>query len=96
VASALSGPSFNESGIQLETLLSVTHRLIRLHQLDKGESPITIDSDIGRVTAQTFLELLNRTREVTSLEKVDTLLFVNLRNISVKVSFSLLLLLDFF
>jgi hypothetical protein len=70
--------------------------LIWLHKLDIGESSITVDSDVGRVTAQTLLKLFNCTREITGLEKIDTLLFVNLGNIRAKVSFSLLFLLDFF
>ena len=96
MTSSLSGPTLYESGIELKTLLSITHRLIWLHKLYIGESSITVDSDVGRVTAQTLLKLFNCTREITGLEKIDTLLFVNLGNIRAKVSFSLLFLFDFF
>ena len=73
---AFTGPRLDELVVKLNRLLSVLEGTNRLHELDVGKSPVTVNELIVGISFYSLIEFFNGTWEVASLEKFVTLLFV--------------------
>lgn len=93
----LASPSLDESCVEFKCLVGILESLDRFHQLDVSEGSVGVEELVVGVTLDSFVELLNGIREVSSLEELVSLHFVLFSDLWVDVGKSItlcLLLLD--